>query len=198
MSEEGTENSAIRELREQIKALNTDLNKTKSELEKANETLKATSEERDTLNAEKQEAERAKMEEVERLKAEKADLEKLVGETESLRTFKQQMDESAEARYNTLLEGVPEDKRAEAQELTALGDWHQRASNLERVTKLFTPPETSQGTRTSPGTPGSQASQPTEGGEKPAETKAPPKSWSEAFPDIDKKLAGAQQPSAFS
>ena len=149
------DNSTIRTLREAQEAAAREAADLKKQLEAATSQLA--------------EIEKGKLSTEEQLRREiddaRAKLAEASTKAESVQQQFQQAEEASQRRYESLLNGLPEEKRETAQRITQVGTWAQRLDGLSAVIDLL-PGSASGGTITRPtdsGTPPASGHLPTDG-----------------------------------
>lgn len=150
------DNSAIRQLRDQIDTLKNELGQSRSENQAISERLTA--------------AEREKMSEIERLTAERDDFKKGLGEMSQFKSQAEKAAAFAESQYNKKIETISPDHKETVLGLTGLiSDPFDRLTALENAVSLITPKATKAGTTTDPGATTPTVQAPTMGGKTPEE-----------------------------
>lgn len=170
------DNSVIREMRQKIDSMASEL--------KGLEELKAKAKEADDLKAKLTEIERAKLDEIDRLKVEKDELTGKVKESESLKSQLDQFNKSFESMYRSELAGVPDDQKSRAEKLSASGTWAERLEAIREVKELMPAAKLKAGTATNPTAPG-----PTQAFQEAPKPKEP-KDWNTGFSLQDEMKKG--------
>lgn len=188
---EGT--NPIAELRAHSKGLENDLKEAKAQLEAANSAAR----ERDELKARLDAIEAEKLSTEERLRKQIEDLQPVAEEAKTLKQKVEQAEARAKSAYEAELAKLPDDKRSQIELLTQNGDWAVRLDALN-VAKGLLPTNEPIGSVTNPGPAGAERIPPTDGAKvKEVTAPKPPTNWSEAFPDLNSKIAAATRNPVF-